>query len=94
MPNRFVVESGVDGSKTLFCEFEPYAMLIASDSTTQTSGDHPSAITNGASWSSGVAQAYNVNYVVFVYTKAAQRHGSAAKPDNNIVDIRSLRHTA
>jgi hypothetical protein len=64
VPNRFVVESGVDGFKTLFCEFEPYAMLIASDSTTQTSGDHPSAITNGASWSSGVAQAPNVNYVV------------------------------
>ena len=64
VPSRFVVESGADGSKTLFCEFEPYAILTASDSTSQTSGVYPSAITNGASWSSGVAQASNVNYVV------------------------------
>ncbi|MBO5940184.1 MAG: hypothetical protein J6R18_03185, partial [Kiritimatiellae bacterium] len=63
-PSRFVVESGDDGSKTLYCEFEPYTMLIDSDSTSQTSGNHPSAITNGASWSSGVAQAADVNYVV------------------------------
>lgn len=64
VPSRFVVESGADGTKTLFCEFEPYAILTDSDSTARTSGDYPSAITNGASWSSGVAQASDVNYVV------------------------------
>ena len=68
---RFVVESGADGSKTLFCEFEPYAILTASDNTTRTTGDYPSAITNGASWSSGVAQASNVNYVVVKLNGAA-----------------------
>ena len=64
--SRFVVESGVDGFKTLFCEFEPYAMLIASDSTARKPGKvlYPSAITNDASWSSGVAQDPNVTYVV------------------------------
>ena len=64
--SRFVVESGVDGAKTLFCEFEPYAMLIASDSTAREPGKvlYPSAITNDASWSSGVAQDPNVTYVV------------------------------
>ncbi|MBQ9740795.1 MAG: hypothetical protein IJV91_07640 [Kiritimatiellae bacterium] len=84
VPNRFVVESGVDGSKTLFCEFEPYAMLIASDKTAQTSGDYPSAITNGASWSSGVAQAPNVNYVVIGLGSTAMSLRSLRINENGI----------
>ena len=66
VPNRFVVTTGDDGFKTLFCEFEPYAMLIASDSNARSNKNsvYPSAITNGASWSTGVAQASDVNYVV------------------------------
>ena len=84
VPNRFVVTTADDGTKTLFCEFEPYAMLIASDRTAQTSGDYPSAITNGASWSSGVAQAPNVNYVVIGLGSTAMSLRSLRINENGI----------
>ena len=65
VPHRFYAEKEADGRETLYCEFEPYSVLVTSDSDHISNKDFlSSAMTNKLSWSDRGDLRPWVNYVV------------------------------